>query len=886
MSYNLKKLSLAGLGDFFEQSNNTDMFTVAIERFYNNIDLSTMRPTLLMEFASGHKDKFMLYSNTFDDYIIVSRKVTKAMQCEAGVAKCQISFESGGDIATSDIFEIEIASAIHDKTEDENPYIPTIVADFNDSLGALSQTVDEQVAKEAEDISTLTTALNAQVEKEAEDVSTLTTALNAQVEEEAEDISTLTTALNAQVAKEAEDISTLTTALNAQVEKEAEDVSTLTTALNAQVEKEAEDISTLTTALNAQVAKEAEDYENLDIRVSDIEEELTNVTETVTCDHELEITGQTGDECGLAIDDQQVLIKKLYGKNMRRSPNLIDRRSLSFQGSKAQIDILNKHDDGSFSIYRRTTTELIKIYWRKYIPKGFYSFCLNNNSTGYGCKIYAFDGTNNIQLCDDSVVNAKVENVEFPNGAIYICYEFKAGWRANYIFKPMLVSGPTIEADNFIQFDDSLVCSSADFLSIGRNYFGKDGEAIPVIPNAKYSVNERAFIRIYDSKDKFITGGEMNGSFTTPSNAAYLKVSEAGENLMLYYGDKKLPYEPYKKDYMSCGIELGEWDYIEDNRLVQQTSDPIVIDGTSNFVANIVDNCLIFNIETYTFDQYSIVASSFPAASSDDTTDPSSYGFFFEDEILKLRVESTLSKDDWNNYFRKFPETLVFKTDFPYITDIETLPGFYVWKDGMQKQIPKPNRLPYTIEKEYRFSTKSQILANMEVDRKQQTFISDIKNKLEAENISFNNVQAKYIGSAYGENSGLTMNNDEFDLNINGQPRAVFATDRTELYTMGEDCESLVFYAEQDFTAMYGPFSSTIYFDSDGINISSENSINISSDTDVTVNGLSVTQEIKSLKDSVAALETKNASLETTVTTLQTQLTSLEERIAALEKVN
>ena len=49
---------------------------------------------------------------------------------------------------------------------------------------------------------------------------------------------------------------------------------------------------------------------------------VPSTTVDVECDHEYEITGETGHEYGIAVEDQQMLLKKIQGQTKRASKNL------------------------------------------------------------------------------------------------------------------------------------------------------------------------------------------------------------------------------------------------------------------------------------------------------------------------------------------------------------------------------------------------------------------------------------------------------------------------------------------------------------------------------------------------------------------------------------
>ena len=63
-----------------------------------------------------------------------------------------------------------------------------------------------------------------------------------------------------------------------------------------------------------------------------------NLIATVDCSHKYEITGNTGDEHGLAIDDQQMLIKKIQGHSRRKSLNLISFKPGTYAGVTLTYD--------------------------------------------------------------------------------------------------------------------------------------------------------------------------------------------------------------------------------------------------------------------------------------------------------------------------------------------------------------------------------------------------------------------------------------------------------------------------------------------------------------------------------------------------------------------
>jgi lysophospholipase L1-like esterase len=163
---------------------------------------------------------------------------------------------------------------------------------------------------------------------------------------------------------------------------------------------------------------------------------------------------------------------------------------------------------------------------------------------------------------DASTLNSQ----QFELGSVRTTYE---AYRL-YISKEKLEK--TFEVNDIP--DGGIESSKIKFIKTGKNIFNKDtvtagyyvsstvgtlvananyvaSDYIPVSPSAEYTQSYGGYMAFYDSAKKYISGLGLQSSariFTTPSNAAYIRVSSPVANLSTYQvelGNTATLFEPY-----------------------------------------------------------------------------------------------------------------------------------------------------------------------------------------------------------------------------------------------------------------------------------------------------------------------------------------------------
>ena len=114
MTYELKTLHLAPQSQFFKNENGAQEFSVTIDRYYNGWDLASAFCYLMVEFADGSSDKFLLEKTVGDERLTAKSPVLSRMQRVAGTAVFQLSFDCPQFSVKSSSFEITIAESVAD----------------------------------------------------------------------------------------------------------------------------------------------------------------------------------------------------------------------------------------------------------------------------------------------------------------------------------------------------------------------------------------------------------------------------------------------------------------------------------------------------------------------------------------------------------------------------------------------------------------------------------------------------------------------------------------------------------------------------------------------------------------------------------------------------
>ena len=477
------------------------------------------------------------------------------------------------------------------------------------------------------------------------------------------------------------------------------------------------------------------------------------ITATVDCSHKYEITGNTGDEHGLAIDDQQMLIKKIQGHSRRKSLNFL------------------KIDKNNFILEENTYKQTFKLK-----PNTSYTVSTNlereeNNQT----KVW-FNGTSTTA---DGVWNGnnrtKTSN---SNGELYLLIDKNSFTqlenKTNWI---MFNEGTT--ALPFQPYDNTLVNSNNQLISTGRNILNPDdfgakchtydkatGIATIVVPrdtkkvffeNYYFAPNTQYTI-ILDAKttgtvtlhnttnlqvvytdgtyDSLIVGtNTTNGKSIKYINRNFFdgNVTTFNVNNCAIIKGANQDFEPYKQDTITTIGALGEFDYIlpQSNQKVIQTSQVVTLNGSESFreiTSQALPKTKLFAYNTglqMTGD--SIVSNSKygNAYAGIWAIDNVSIGNS-ENEIFIRDNFTTI--DQLKQWLQQNPIQLVYKLATPTIINDGPIPnGMAVYNGGLQIQ---QGDVPYTITKQYNLSQKAQILANIEVDREQAKMIDEVNNKI------------------------------------------------------------------------------------------------------------------------------------------------------------
>ena len=489
------------------------------------------------------------------------------------------------------------------------------------------------------------------------------------------------------------------------------------------------------------------------------------ITATVDCSHKYEITGNTGDEHGLAIDNQQMLIKKIQGHSRRKSLNLFDI-------NKTNITRLNNCE-----VSKENNTFVIKV-----TNQSDPHFFINNNGFDlidgktYYYNFFKVSSNNNTRLDFWGLTTAPLENPFVYSKNVDYHFEiedYEVGNTYKFYFS---ISEKPLEV--FQPYDNTLVNSNNILISTGRNILNPDdfgakchtydkatGIATIVVPrdtkkvffeNYYFAPNTQYTI-ILDAKttgtitlhnttnlqvvytdgtyDSLIVGtNTTNGKSIKYINRNFFdgNVTTFNVNNCAIIKGANQDFEPYKQDTITTIGALGEFDYIlpQSNQKVIQTSQVVTLNGSESFreiTSQALPKTKLFAYNTglqMTGD--SIVSNSKygNAYAGIWAVDNVSIGNS-ENEIFIRDNFTTI--DQLKQWLSQNPIQLVYKLATPTIINDGPIPnGMAVYNGGLQIQ---QGDVPYTITKQYNLSQKAQILANIEVDREQAKMIEENNQK-------------------------------------------------------------------------------------------------------------------------------------------------------------
>lgn len=499
------------------------------------------------------------------------------------------------------------------------------------------------------------------------------------------------------------------------------------------------------------------------------------ITATVDCSHKYEITGNTGDEHGLAIDDQQMLIKKIQGHSRRKSLNLLKDKSeyvgtVQFSISKSVLTI-------------NGTTNLDTTWFGlpvDFLPTNFV-FSTFNTSAVTDCDILFMRGGAPIDYIASVPTNSvkKISNIESisirlnGNGKVF-----------NNVKIPIMINEGTT-ALPFQPYDNTLVNSNNTLISTGRNLIDineyakgrtKQGQTTNVTNYPKLTCSSTEDPRIYSFKtaDYYLSlpkgqyklvidnltrvetysicniflpndvnvGGSklsvgknvINLNLETDNIIGIIsKMPNSSFNIGLFFKDENNEYE-YKQDIVQAP-SLGEFDYYQEGKIYRQTSQVVTLNGSEEW-----DKGQTINSEHWRFNfvhSFSNVyenlnevttTSNFKDVNENQTWGGgvNNYGISINAKRIYLCNENFTTVDQLKQWLRQNPIQLVYKLATPAIEDYVMPSGYAVYNGGLQIQ---QGDVPYTITKQYNLSQKAQILANIEVDREQAKMIDENNQK-------------------------------------------------------------------------------------------------------------------------------------------------------------
>lgn len=509
----------------------------------------------------------------------------------------------------------------------------------------------------------------------------------------------------------------------------------------------------------------------------------------IDCDHEYEITGKTGHEYGVAIEDSQMLLKKIQGQTRKYSLNLFNPTTIDITGDKG----VSATQENNILVLNGTATANGYINCSVNIPAGTYSFGFTSNSpvdiyvqydsSDYtdSHRVYKNNPTLNQRLgivFDRPITNILVTvgtGDSFSNQKIYF----------------QLNEGPTLEP--FQPYDDTLVNSKCNLISTGRNllqFKTNNGK----LNGLNYSFNNNivrikgtatADTSIYSDMNELLLNGnyywrpntnkennmpcailynnttiqDLNNSSDILIELTNARVNrmlwyipsgttiDYEANIMLNYGNQPSEYIPYTKEELPINVELGAYDYIDNvsHLLVKQTSDVITLDGSSdeNWIEQPTQegtNTKLFvinNVDAGAFVSDRAVSNNLGTAYSGIwNNDDIGLGFSTNETNLNqilVRVSKTNINDisALKSWLNSSPLQFVLKRATATTEQLLLPAGYAVYTGGLQQQVVSEGKyLPYVLSKEYAVSMAAQIKTNIEIDRVQQEQINEYKSKL------------------------------------------------------------------------------------------------------------------------------------------------------------
>lgn len=535
--------------------------------------------------------------------------------------------------------------------------------------------------------------------------------------------------------------------------------------------------------------------------ISNIKKEFSDLNVMIESTEESLISGATGSEYGLALKNiENPLVTKIYGKTRRYSLNLfafpditqkINGLTITYTKSTGLMTVIGTYQEEN----QYTTIGVPIIYINSALQ---YTFAIDK-PINKSIQISLLD-TLGAAIPVGNTIKVFKPSSNAYSGISFDRGQFNNGEEVNLSFHLLLVEGTYTDETMpaFQPYDDTLVNSRCNLLSTGRNLISlidKNESANGVtlsITNNTLNIKGTASVGSYFS----IWEGEilLNGTYTfslqnksgsaAGSNGMYptlwlfkdgayeraiglftentititfdnykltkigLGYSTSGQfsnfvaNLMINYGDTALDFEPYKQDTMQIDVELGEYDYIdnETNLIVRQQSDVITLDGSSdeNWNQYSTSNSLIFfGIKVSNPSDLStlILNKNLQYKTTTElgnlTEYETCYSYANSVKEFRLMIDGVTSLEQLKTYLQSNPIQISYKLATPTTEPITLAAGYTVYPNGLQHQVVSEGKhLPYSkITKKYAISSRSQILHVIEINKDQQAEINELKNK-------------------------------------------------------------------------------------------------------------------------------------------------------------
>lgn len=514
--------------------------------------------------------------------------------------------------------------------------------------------------------------------------------------------------------------------------------------------------------------------------------QLARTTSTVDCDHRYEITGATNDEHNLAVEDQQMLIKKISGRTLVRNQvvkyiitdsvgTVID------SWTSAGLTIV-KTQNGYYKVSGTQTNNDAFCYINRPFPLVVgHKYCLMGAPKGgttatYGIYIsqviagkYYFDNGDGLIFTNTSDENGDISF--FARGAEYKEFTFcpqvidltLAYGVGN---EPTTVEEVLNDFPEYIPYDEgTFVHSNNKLISIGKNLW-KYGDVSGVqrqqitleklLRAGTYTISSLVTSSDTDESSCLILFRTKNGDdvssillnrnvrssvvvniprdveviwfYGSTSNTLSANDTFTFKDIQIEYGETATDYEPYKEEVIEDIGELKQYQYIDNNS--DQT----------------INSSILYTVseeEGYGYNDATI-KNSFYIAGISASFKNIGYNFagkylFNNNKITKFYVathpnyqgrldaviETAKYYDTAEEFMADIKGSIILgESTESTITESNLPAGMSVHKGGYQIQ---EGTIPYNIEKQYALSIASQVVQNIEIDREQQKQINNMK---------------------------------------------------------------------------------------------------------------------------------------------------------------